>query len=136
VTTQAIDTSSRKEQRKFGLLMAVAFCVIGGLRFWVKGVPSPWLFGIAAAFLVAAVVAPFVLRPVFIAWMKFAEAINWVMTRVLLSIVFFGLITPARFLNQWFGSDPLQRTWEPQRDTYWDEPDAQPDDLEAYRNQF
>ena len=116
--------------------MAVAFGVIGGLRFWVKGVPSLLFFGIAAAFLVAAVVAPRVLRPAFIVWMKFAEALNWVMTRVLLTIVFYGLITPARFLNQWFGSDPLQRTWEPGRDTYWEEPDAQPEDLESYRNQF
>ncbi|MCC6696148.1 MAG: hypothetical protein IT365_11015 [Candidatus Hydrogenedentes bacterium] len=132
----AIDTSSRKEQRKFGLTMAVAFAILGGLRFWVKGVPPLWLFGIAAAFLVAGLVVPFALRPVFIAWLKFAEALNWVMTRVLLTLVFYGLITPARFLNQWFGKDPLQRAWQQDRESYWEEPDDQPEDLEAYRNQF
>lgn len=133
---QHIDTSNRWEQRKFGFVMAVAFAAIGGLRWLVKGAPSPTLFTISVVFLIAAGIAPFALRPVFVVWMKFAEALNWVVTRVLLTIVFYVLITPARFLNQIFGSDPLKRAWLPDADTYWEPPDAQPDDPKEYRNQF
>jgi hypothetical protein len=133
---EKLDTSDRKEQRKFGLLMAAAFSVLGGIGWWVKGTPASWTFTVAAVFLIAAVAAPFALRPVFAAWMKFAEALNWVMTRVLLTIVFYGMITPARFLNQIFGSDPLKRAWMQDADTYWEDPEEQPTDRERYRNQF
>ena len=131
-----LDTSDPKEQRKFGLLMAAAFCVIGGIRWWLKGAPPSWIFTTALVFLIAAVAAPFVLRPVFAAWMKFAEALNWVMTRVLLTVAFYGLITPTRVLNQLFGSDPLKRAWRPDADTYWEDPEDQPAERERYRNQF
>jgi hypothetical protein len=46
------------------------------------------------------------------------------------------MITPARFLNQIFGSDPLKRAWMQDADTYWEDPEEQPTDRERYRNQF
>lgn len=131
-----LDTSDRREQRKFGLLMAAAFGILGGINWWLKGTPSSWIFTVSVVFLIAAVAAPFALRPVFAAWMKFAEALNWIMTRVLLSIVFYGMITPARYLNQTFGSDPLKRAWLPNADTYWEDPEDQPAEPDRYRNQF
>lgn len=131
-----IDISSPREQRKFGLTMAVALALFGAVRWWWNGAPSPVLFTTAIVFCLAALAAPFALRPVFWLWMKLAEAMNWVMTRVLLSLVFFGLITPARYLNQFFGSDPLKRDWLPEAASYWEEPDDQPASRDAYRNQF
>jgi len=131
-----IDVTSRREQRNFGLVMAAAFVLIGGVRWWVKGAPSPVVFTTALVFLIAALIAPFALRPVFWAWLRFAEALNWVVTRVLLTVIFSGLITPARVLNQLFGSDPLNRAWKQERDSYWETPEDQPSDRELYRNQF
>jgi len=131
-----VDVKSPKEQRKFGMTMAAAFALLGLLRWWLVA-RSPYLFlGAAAAFLILGLAAPRALRPIFAAWMRLAEAINWVMTRVLLTIVFYGLITPARFLNDWFGSDSLNRSWDASVSTYWEEPDEQPSELDRYKNQY
>ncbi len=131
-----VNVSDPREQRNFGLVMAAALAILGGIRWWLKGAPSPAIFTAALVLLIAAVFAPFALRPLFSVWLKFSEALNWVMTRVLLTVAFYGLITPARLLNQVFGSDPLKRDWMPDAASYWETPEEQPSDRERYRNQF
>ena len=126
----------RAELRKFGLLMAAAFAVIACLRWWIRGHAPVPLFGIAAAFLVVGLVLPTALKPVYQIWMKFALALNWIMTRVLLTIAFYGMITPAGILYRLVAGDPLKRQWEPSAETYWEPPDDQPGEIDAYKNQF
>ena len=133
-----IDTSSRKEQRKFGLVMAVAITAIGLFRWWLHGYgPLPMrFFYVAAAFLVLGVIAPQLLRPVFIVWMKFSLAMNWVMTRVLLTVAFFLLILPTRLILIVARKDVLNRSWDPEAASYWEEAEDQPKEFDRYLNQF
>jgi saxitoxin biosynthesis operon SxtJ-like protein len=132
-----IDTSSRKEQRKFGIVMAIAITVLGGLRWaFHRGDPPMMFVYVAAVFLVLGLVAPVLLKPVLIAWLRFALVLNWIVTHILLTVAFFLLITPTRYLISIFSDDPLDRKWEPDAETYWKEPDDQPDDPDAYLNQF
>ena len=140
-----IDTSSKSEQRKFGLLIAVALALLVFVRWLIHG----WLHGfaglstfsiamlvVAAIFLVLGLLLPRALRPVFVLWMKFAEAVNWVMTRVLLTVAFYGMISPVRVLVQIFSEDPLKRKRLPDAPTYWEEPEDQPKEFDRYRQQF
>ncbi len=131
-----VDTSDRREQRKFGLVMAVCFAIIGLIRWWLSGHPPYWAFIVGGAFLVFAAAAPFVLRPVFFLWMKFAMAMHWVMIRLLLTVVFWGLFVPMRLIFTMAGKDALRRKWQPDAATYWEEPDEQPAEVERYLNQF
>ena len=62
--------------------------------------------------------------------------LNWVMTNVMLTVVWVFLIIPTRVLIKLFGSDPLKREWSSEESTYWEEPDEQPDNIEAYFRQF
>ena len=138
-----VDTSDKKQQRNFGLTMAAAIAVLGLIRWgihWARtGTMPDWpvyFFAVAAVFLITGMAAPGVLRPVFAGWMKFAFGLNWLVTRILLTISFFGMITPVRFLIQWFGNDPLDREWKPDAATYWEDPDDPTPDAERYRKQF
>ncbi len=133
-----LDNSSRTEQRKFGILMAVCIGLIGLYRWWKHGfVELPtYFFAVAAVFLVLGLIAPPVLRPVLIVWMKFAEALNWVMTRILLTLAFVILIIPVRVIMKIVGHDPLNRAWDPTAATYWEEPEDQPKEFERYLDQF
>lgn len=133
-----VDTSSRKEQRNFGIVMAVAITALGMIR-WAIHHGGPWpmpFFYIAAAFLALGLLAPGVLRPVLVVWLKFSLALNWVMTRVLLTVAFLGIIVPTRLIMRLAGKDPLHRAWKPDAATYWEDPDEQPAELQRYLNQF
>ena len=131
-----VDTSSRREQRAFGLVMAAAIVVVTLIRWLIGGHLATWPFYLSGAFLVLGLAAPVALKPVFVVWMKFAEVLNWVMTRLLLSIVFFLMITPTRLLMRIFSDDPLKRRFELDAASYWEEPEEQPDDPARYENMF
>ena len=131
-----VDTSSRREQRNFGIVMAIAISIITLIRWAIRGDLATWPFYLAGAFLILGLVVPIALKPIFIVWMKFALVLNWIVTRVLLSIVFYLMIVPMRGLVAIFGDDPLKRRFESDADTYWEEPDEQPEDPARYENMF
>ena len=43
------------------------------------------------------------------AWMKLAEVLAFVMTRLILGVVFFLIVTPIGMIKRLFGWDPLSR---------------------------
>jgi len=131
-----VDVSDPKEQRNFGLVVAGLFALFCGVSWWRHGELRVWMLVVAALFAVLGLAAPAALRPIFFVWMKIAGAMNWFVTHLLLTVCFCCMITPARILIRWFGTDPLRRKWAPDQATYWEEPDAQPTDLDAYKNQF
>ena len=49
---------------------------------------------LAALFGVAGLIRPGLLRPIFVGWMVMVFPIGWLMSRVLLGVLFYGLFTP------------------------------------------
>jgi hypothetical protein len=138
-----VDTSSRREQRNFGFVMAGAITVLGMVRWafhWWREGQMPGLpiyfFAVAGVFLLLALAAPKVLEPIFVLWMKFALLINWVVTRILLTLVFVTMLIPGRGIVMLLRKDLLRRKWEPDSASYWQEPDEQPEEFERYQNMF
>jgi len=136
-----IDVTSRGEQRKFGLVMAVAIAILGFLRSaWHHGIWSvtiPWGFlAVAGVFAVLGLAAPGMLRPILVAWIRFAEGLNWVITRLLLTIVFVLLLTPMGIWVRLRGKDPLKRRFLPPGTSYWEPPEEVDTSLEGFRKQY
>jgi hypothetical protein len=134
-----LDTGSRVEQRKFGLLMAGAFCLLGLLRWAIHHFAAfpVYFFVVAAVFAVLGLVAPRVLQPVFVVWMKFAEVLNWVMTRIFLAVAWYLIITPTSLIMR-LGrkEDPMKRAWLPAEATYWEEAEEMGEGVDGFKNQF
>ena len=139
-----IDTSDRSEQRKFGIVMAIAITALGLIRWGLGYLLHPetaggypmWFLYFAAPFLVLAIVWPRALKPIFDKWMKFALILNWIMTHVMLTIAWFILFVPMRVILRVAGKPMLKKQWEPDAASYWEDPEAQPDEMEKYRHQF
>lgn len=138
-----IDTSDKKEQRNFGLVMAGAFVVLGGVRWLLhwrgsEEIPAPpyVLIGVAAVFGALGLVAPRALKPVFDAWLKLATVMNFIVTHLVLSIAFFLTVTPIGILMRLFGNPPLDQELDSSRDSYWEDVNADDDNVERYTKQF
>ena len=133
-----IDTSSKSEQRKFGLVMAAAIAVLGLVRYAFHGFQQfpLWFFIVAALFAGFGLLCPRALKPVLIVWLKFALVLNWIVTHVLLTIVYFCVIIPMGIAMRLFSEDPLKRNWLPAGESYWEAPEEQPEEFDRYRNQF
>lgn len=109
----------KKQLRNFGLTVGGIFAAIGvwPVVFHAEG-PRLWALTVAAALVIPAVVMPRSLTHVFRIWMAAAEVLSWINTRILLSIVFYGLVTPIGMIVRRFGRDPMQRGFEPGVETY------------------
>jgi hypothetical protein len=81
------------------------------------------LIAIAVLFAIAAIVVPRVLSGIYRVWMRVGEALAWINTRIILTLIFFLVVTPTGLLMRLFGRSPI----DPRRRfaaSYWDDVDV------------
>lgn len=110
--------SGPKELRSFGLTVGIFFGILGVLFLW-RGQTANFFFFLAAFFSIFGLFWPTPLKPIQKIWMALALMIGWVMTRLILCILFYALITPIRFLSRLFGKRFLSRILKNSHETYW-----------------
>ena len=105
--------------RKFGLLVGGIFCAIGLWPAVIRGAgPRSWALVVGVLLLAPALLAPRILMPVYRIWMTVGEALGWINTRVLLGVVFYGLITPMGLIRRLRREDPMRRRHDPAAQSY------------------
>ena len=111
--------SSKKELREFGLTLGIIFAVLGGWGFWRHKPHVEYFLALSAALLVLAFAAPAFLKPFQKIWMSLALLMGWVMSRVILSVLFYGILTPLSLALHLSGKELLQKKWREKKDTFW-----------------
>src|SRR5713101_6157961 len=109
----------KKRLRHFGLIVGGIFGAIGlwPVVFRADG-PRLWALALAVALIVPALVLPRSLTYVYRVWMAAGEALGWINTRIILSAIFYGFVTPMGIVMRRVGRDPMQRRFEPDVATY------------------
>ena len=129
---------TRKDLRVFGIGLAVFCAVIAGLCYQSDGrfgALEGSLITIAVLAVVVSLFLPVWLRPVYFVFVVLAFPIGWVLSHVLLAVVFYGVFTPIGLVMRLLGRDPMQRRFDPDADTYW-VPHDPPRSAEDYFRQF
>ena len=108
-----------KEIRKFGAVAFVFFGFLFALGLWKEKMVPIYLFGTLSVLGLAFVVAPVPLKPVYAAWLQAAHFIGKNITRLILILLYYLVITPAGLLKKLFGGAPLPKKPDPQLSTYW-----------------
>jgi hypothetical protein len=122
---------SRTELRRFALIWFPAFCALVAWIVWRRTASTlaPTVIAATGVLLGAAGAAvPAVIRPVFLGLTLATFPIGFVVSHVILAVVYFGLFTPMGLLMRAFGRDPMRRTFDRAATTYWvkREPDVDP----------
>ncbi len=128
--------SGKKELRSFGIVMAVALAIIGGILLWKESSYYVHLFGFAAAFLVLGLVVPILLWPLHKVWMSLAVVLGWVMTRLILIVLFYLVFTPVSLVARLFGKKFLNTAIDREARTYWIVKENLSIDKADYEKQF
>ena len=101
---------SAAEGRRFGLTVGGAFLALAALFWWrdhpTRGAVAAALGG---ALVVAGLVIPARLGPVFRGWMRLGHAISRVTTPLILGIVYFLVIAPFGLVRRALGRNALTR---------------------------
>jgi len=128
---------SKSELRWFGALGLLFFAMVG-LAVWHKthSLAAPRIIWGCALVAVAIYYAvPSLRRPAYLGWMYAAFPIGWVVSHLLMVVVFYGVLTPIGLLMRLFGRDPLNRTFDRSATSYWIEHDPG-SDLDRYFQQY
>ena len=97
-------------ERSFGVSVGIVLCVIAALLVWRGRVGRAEVVGgVGAVLLVLGLVYPPLLKYPSAAWWRFSRALGYVNARVLLSVIFFLILTPLGLLWRLTGKDPLAR---------------------------
>ncbi len=114
-------TPSQRDLRWFAGLWWPATCAAIGLMLFSKfhgratGI-SVWVGGAMLAML--GVIAPAMIRPVYVGLLRLTYPIGWCVSHVTLAAIYFLVVTPAGFLVRLF-QDPMTRRFERTEITYW-----------------
>lgn len=129
---------TRRDLRNFGITFGLVTLVIAAFLLWKGRVAPAQGFGAASLlFFVAAFAVPAVLRPFFGPWMKFAEILGYVNTRILLGVFYYVGVTPTGLLMRLAGKDPMTRTFKQKSAlTYWSKPSVHVDGARHFDRQF
>ena len=109
-----------RAEREFGLLVGAVFSLLGLWWFYRgKFVTAAYVFTITGTVLVLLGAAfPRVLVIPRKLWMKLAEALAYVSSRIILAIIFFLVLTPIGVIKRAMGWDPLERR-SASRESFW-----------------
>ncbi len=133
-----IDTS-KKALRSFGWVVGGVLLVIAAVVGWRNDfaltTAAYVLGGIGGTLVVLGLAVPVVLKPIYRVWMALAVVLGFIMTRVILSVVYYLVMTPIGLAMRLFGKDPMHRRIDPDAASYWIEKsydDESPERLEKY----
>lgn len=126
---------SRTDLRKFGVAMLVGFGVIGSVLIWRDKIfvaKACLLFGLLAGAL--GLSGTCLALPVYWAWMGLAFVMGNIMSRLVMALIYYIVITPLGMGMRLLGRDSLHLKRKGQR-SYW--VDISPErDKSEYERQF
>lgn len=128
--------SGRKELREFGLTIGAILVILGGVAIW-RGKPIyPYFLGFGIAFIIMGIILPQILRLPQKIWMGFAVMLGFFMSRIVLAVLFYSVVTPIGIVTRIFGKDILDQRIDKSADSYWKTRDLAAKTKESYQNQY
>lgn len=110
-----------RELRQFGFIW-MGFVAFFGAIAWFKFGNPPLARGLWIAAVAVPVVGwavPRFMRLVFVGMSYLAWPIGFVVSHVVLALVYYGVLTPIGLLMRIFGYDAMKRQHDPEAGTYW-----------------
>lgn len=108
-----------RELRHFGLLLGMLVVIVfAGIPYLRRHVILSWPWLIAMVIWVLALAAPDALSQLHRGWIRVGEALGWLNTRVILSLIYVIAIIPIGMVMRLAGRDPMARKFDPAAESY------------------
>ena len=127
--------STRKDLKNFGFTIGFILLIIGGVLFYKENFLFVYFLSIGSMLIGLGGIAPAVLIPIYKIWMIFAVIIGWIMTRVILSVLFYLIISVIGIFTRFLGKDFLNLKSK-NCDSYWNIRNKEYELNQDYEKQF
>ena len=127
--------SSKKDLKSFGFTIGFILLIIG-VFFLIKDKELfVYFFSIGSILIATGFIVPMLLRPFYKIWMSFAVIIGWIMTRIILIVLFFSIITIIGLFAKLLGKDFLNLKSK-NNESYWNIRNKEYEFNQDYEKQF
>ena len=109
---------SNAQARKTALVVAVVFLGIALWNVYRGRTTQVTIFGGIAGVITLIGLIPVAARAFHRFWMGIAAVLGFINSRILLSLLYYGLFTPVGLVRRLMGRDPMKRRGTPQS-SYW-----------------
>ena len=127
--------ATKKDLRDFAVIFGIIFLLLSGFLFYDEKDYYQVCLYISGSLLSLGFLLPFVLKPFYTVWMVFSVLIGWVMTRVILSLLYYLIITPIGLIMRIFGNDFLDLK-KLNHSSYWNFRNSEDKNNQSYEKQF
>ncbi len=112
---------SKKSLKKFGLLVGTVFVIIG---LWTifkhsSSILKYVLCSTGGLLVLSGILYPNLLKPFHKVWMGFAFTVGWLVSRILLILLFILVTLPIGMITRLFGKDLINHKIEKDQTSYW-----------------
>lgn len=134
------DVSSHTEvkigsERSFGIVFAIVFAVVALWPPIFHAAPARfWALVVALVFLIAAFLAPALLKPLNRLWFQFGMLLSKIVSPIVMGIIFFITVTPIGLIRRRINPDPLNQKFDREANSYWIRRDKET--MSSMRKQF
>ena len=128
--------SGKKELRNFGFTIGLILCFIAGILFYKNHNLFTSTIYTAGVLIGFSIIMPKILKPIYLVWMIFALILGWIMTRLILSLLFFVIITFIRLIAGILGKSFLELNQSKESKSYWNHRVGELEKNQDYEKQY
>ncbi len=111
---------TKKDLRKFGITVGGVLAAIAALLFYFEKPSSIYFAVIGGLLFISGLVIPQILKPLNKIWMGLAVVLGFFMSRLILTILFYFVLTPISFLAKIVGKKFMTLKYDKSAKTYWE----------------
>ncbi len=127
---------TKKDLKKFGYTVGSVLLIISILLKFIGKISFAYFGGFGLLLIAFALMSPGILKPFNKLWMTIALILSWIMTRVILIILFYLALSPVSLLAKLFKKDFLNTGNKNDESSYWIKRDNKKLSASEYERQF
>ena len=121
--------------RQFAGLFVLFFAIIGAVRFYKDDPTTAYVLWSIAPVGLVGLAWPTFMRYVYVTWMALFFPLGWTVSMVILSSIYYLVVSPIGLIMRLCGHDPCARRPDPAATSYW-KPRQPAADVQRYFRQF
>ena len=125
-----------KTIRDFGILIGIILLIIAGILFYKERESYELIILLGILFIGLGLGMPIILKPFYLVWMNFAVVLGWLMTRLILGLLFYIVVSPISLISRLFGKEFLDLKTSSLNRSYWNYKDNDSISHQNYEKQF
>lgn len=127
---------NNKELKNFSVVIGLLLLILGFFLYYKEDDNFILFFFASAASFILGQIGRTVLKPTYFIWMIFATVVGWFMTRVILVVLFFGIVTPIGLIVRFFNYNNNKKFDEERTKSYWNARDRRKEINQDFEKQF